>query len=158
VTIKIFWQDPYCSELDATVAEVAGPELRLDRTIFFAESGGQESDRGSIAGMPVLAARWQGREIVYALGGGHGLAAGQAVRVAIDWPRRYRLMRLHFAAEIILELVYQQLKPITKIDLFPIGNLVARHFNGFILQHFYSTDADALMLIGYDKQVIFTHW
>jgi Ser-tRNA(Ala) deacylase AlaX len=33
----------------------------------------------------------------------------------IDWERRYQLMRLHFAAEIILELAYQQLKPITKI-------------------------------------------
>ena len=27
--------------------------------------------------------------------------------VNIDWTRRYRLMRLHFAAEIVLELVYQ---------------------------------------------------
>ncbi|SFG31921.1 hypothetical protein [Sporolactobacillus nakayamae] len=25
----------------------------------------------------------------------------------IDWPRRYRLMRLHFAAELVLEHVYQ---------------------------------------------------
>ena len=28
----------------------------------------------------------------------------------IDWPRRYRLMRLHFAAELILELVTRKLK------------------------------------------------
>ncbi|MCK7471845.1 MAG: hypothetical protein MZU95_14485 [Desulfomicrobium escambiense] len=27
--------------------------------------------------------------------------------IKIDWTRRYRLMRLHFAAEIVLELVYQ---------------------------------------------------
>jgi Ser-tRNA(Ala) deacylase AlaX len=39
---------------------------------------------------------------------GHGLAVGDAVVVKIDWPRRSRLMRLHFAAELVLELVNQQ--------------------------------------------------
>ena len=33
----------------------------------------------------------------------------------IDWERRYALMRLHFAAEIVLELAYQNLASITKI-------------------------------------------
>jgi len=33
----------------------------------------------------------------------------------IDWERRYRLMRLHFAAEIVLELVCQKLDSIKKI-------------------------------------------
>ena len=36
-----------------------------------------------------------------------GLALGDTVRVEIDWPTRYRIMRLHFAAELVLELVYQ---------------------------------------------------
>lgn len=33
----------------------------------------------------------------------------------IDWERRYKLMRLHFAAEIVLELVNQNLGSIKKI-------------------------------------------
>lgn len=32
----------------------------------------------------------------------------QDVVMTIDWPRRYRLMRLHFAAELILEIVTQK--------------------------------------------------
>lgn len=28
--------------------------------------------------------------------------------MTIDWPRRYKLMRLHFAAELILEIVTQK--------------------------------------------------
>ena len=64
---------------------------------------------------PVLEARKQGREIVYRLGDDHDLKPGDAVTVAIDWERRHRLMRLHFAAELVLELAYRALDPIEKI-------------------------------------------
>ena len=37
------------------------------------------------------------------------------MRVEIDWARRYRLMRLHFAAELVLELVYKTLGDIDKV-------------------------------------------
>ena len=40
---------------------------------------------------------------------------GDPVRVEIDWPRRYCLMRLHFAAELALELAYRKLPGIEKI-------------------------------------------
>ena len=37
------------------------------------------------------------------------------LKMVIDWERRYQLMRLHFAAEVILALTYQKLKGIEKI-------------------------------------------
>jgi Ser-tRNA(Ala) deacylase AlaX len=46
---------------------------------------------------------------------GHELKPGDKVRIDIDWNRRYRLMRLHFAAELILELVYHELDMVEKI-------------------------------------------
>jgi Ser-tRNA(Ala) deacylase AlaX len=109
MTIKVFWDDPYLTRLEAVVAAVDGPEVRLDRTIFFAESGGQESDAGAIQGRIVRQARLDGRDIVYRLDDDHGLSPGQPVLIEIDWDRRYRLMRLHFAAEIVLELAYRAL-------------------------------------------------
>lgn len=115
MTEKVFWQDPYLTALDTRVAGVGGDDVTLERTIFYALSGGQESDEGTIGGVPVLQARKLGREIRYTLKRGHGLKAGDPVTVAIDWVRRYRLMRLHFAAEIVLELAYRELGPITKI-------------------------------------------
>ena len=115
MTEKVFWQDPYQVSLAAEVASVAGDEVTLDRTIFYALSGGQESDRGTIGGKAVLEARKTGREIVYRLESGHGLEAGQAVQVEIDWQRRYRLMRLHQAAEIVLESVYRQFPATEKV-------------------------------------------
>lgn len=114
-TRKLFWSDPYLTRLDTRVQSVAGDSLTLEETIFYAFSGGQESDAGTIAGHPVLEARQSGQDIVYTLGPGHSLAAGDAVRVEIDWPRRYRLMRLHFAAELVLELVGRALPGVEKI-------------------------------------------
>jgi len=84
-------------------------------TIFFAFSGGQESDQGTIGGFPALSARKDGLEIVYTLPENHGLAFGKPVRIVIDWFRRYHLMRLHFAAELVLELFYKKLDGVDKV-------------------------------------------
>lgn len=115
MTGKVFWQDPYRARLETRVAGVDGDVITLEETIFYALSGGQESDHGSIGGQAVLDARKDGREIRYTLVTGHGLQPGDPVSVSIDWERRYRLMRLHFAAEIVLELVYRTLGPVQKI-------------------------------------------
>jgi Ser-tRNA(Ala) deacylase AlaX len=104
---KVFWEDPYCCELPARVTGVAGARVTLDQTIAYAFAGGQQSDWGAIGGREILEARKEGLEIYYTLPEGHGLQPGDAVLVTIDWAKRYRLMRLHFAAELVLELVYQ---------------------------------------------------
>jgi Ser-tRNA(Ala) deacylase AlaX len=115
MTHKIFWEDPYLSTLDTSVASVDGARVTLEATIFYAFSGGQESDAGRIGGQPVLAAQKEGAQIVYTLAPQHGLRPGQPVRVEIDWERRYRLMRLHFAAELVLELACKALPGAEKI-------------------------------------------
>ncbi|MEZ5701671.1 MAG: alanyl-tRNA editing protein [Burkholderiaceae bacterium] len=115
MTKKLFWADPYKTELSTTVASVSGADVTLSETIFFAFSGGQESDAGTIENHVVSAAQKQGQEIVYTLADDHGLVTGQAVVVQIDWLRRYRLMRLHFAAELVLELFYKKLQGVSKV-------------------------------------------
>ncbi len=104
---KIFWEDPYLREVSATVTGQEDNVITLDRTIAFAFSGGQASDSGTIDGYRILDANLCGREIYYTLEQGHGLRAGDKVIVKIDWDKRYKIMKLHFAAEIILELVNQ---------------------------------------------------
>jgi Ser-tRNA(Ala) deacylase AlaX len=115
VTQKLFWQDPYLTRLDTRITRVDGEAVTVAETIFYAFSGGQESDSGTLAGRPVLKAHKDGLEIWYTLEAGHGLKVGDAVTMQIDWVRRYRLMRLHFAAELVLELAYQNMKGIEKI-------------------------------------------
>jgi Ser-tRNA(Ala) deacylase AlaX len=113
--MKLFWQDPYLTELSAQVVWMNENNLKLDHTIFFPFSGGQESDSGTIGGFKVLEAKKEGREITYRMEASPALKAGDPVLIKIDWSRRYRLMRLHFAAEIILELINQNYQNPEKI-------------------------------------------
>ncbi|MBC8393909.1 MAG: alanyl-tRNA editing protein [Deltaproteobacteria bacterium] len=115
MTKKIFWENPYQTSHDTTVTTSNGAEITVHSTIFYAFSGGQESDQGTIGGFPVLSARKDGLEIVYTLPENHGLAFGKPVRIVIDWFRRYHLMRLHFAAELVLELFYKKLDGVDKV-------------------------------------------
>lgn len=115
MTEKVFWTDPYLTELKTRVNTVDGDQLTFNETIFYAFSGGQESDHGMINDIPVLQARKNGHDITYTLVEGHGLRETDEVVMKIDWSRRYRLMRLHFAAEVILENVYKILQGIEKI-------------------------------------------
>lgn len=115
MTRKVFWEDPYLTQLDTHIVHVQDNEVMVAETIFYAFSGGQESDGGMMAGYPVLDARKTGKDIIYSLENGHRLKSGDAVRIMIDWERRYQLMRLHFAAEIILALTYRKLEQIDKI-------------------------------------------
>lgn len=114
-TLKRFWDDPYLCVLDTSIAAIDGAQVELAQTIFYAESGGQESDAGTIGGIAVLDARKRERGIVYTLAQTPAWRVGDAVRVEIDWARRYRLMRLHFAAEVVLELAYRTWPSIEKI-------------------------------------------
>jgi alanyl-tRNA synthetase len=108
MTTKHFWVNPYQTRLSTRISHIDGQQVRVEATIFYAESGGQESDHGSIGGKRVLQAVKENRDIVYTLEDTAGLETGKEVEMHIDWPRRYALMRLHFAAELVLELVYRQ--------------------------------------------------
>lgn len=106
---KIFWEDPFQRILTTKVTSVSGNRILLEETIAFSFSGGQESDKATINGFPVMDSQIEDNLIYYTLEEGHGLFPGNRVTMEIDWPRRYRLMRLHFAAELILELVTRKL-------------------------------------------------
>jgi Ser-tRNA(Ala) deacylase AlaX len=102
---KVFWDDPYQDKLITQVASVEGQQVTFFETILFSFAGGQESDKGYVNDVPVLDSRRENGLIIYTLPEQHGLAEGMEVLMTIDWPRRYRLMRLHFAAELVLEIL-----------------------------------------------------
>jgi Ser-tRNA(Ala) deacylase AlaX len=105
---KVFWDNPYQTTLTTTVETVDGNTLLFADTIAYSFAGGQESDKAWINGMPIIDSKMEGNLIYYTLAGGHGLRIGDQVTMTIDWPRRHTLMRLHFAAELILEIVTQK--------------------------------------------------
>ena len=103
---KVFWEDPYLSEINTKISSIDKNIVTLDRTIAYAFSGGQQSDSGSIGGYEIFEARKEGFEIFYTIAAEHSLKKGDNVTVQIDWNKRYKIMKLHFAAELVLELIY----------------------------------------------------
>jgi Ser-tRNA(Ala) deacylase AlaX len=102
MVIKLFWQDPYMKECYSKVTAIEDNKIWLDKTVFFAFSGGQASDRGTINNINVLEAVAQEEdEIYYVLEKEPDFAVGDNVKVEIDWDYRYKIMKLHSAAHIV---------------------------------------------------------
>jgi Ser-tRNA(Ala) deacylase AlaX len=102
---KIFWNNPYQRTLNTIVTFVEGNEILLAQTIAYSFSGGQESDKAFLNDIEIIGSRMEGKLIYYKVPDNHNFSVGDKVIMTIDWSRRYKLMRLHFAAELILELV-----------------------------------------------------
>ncbi|MFH0836360.1 MAG: alanyl-tRNA editing protein [Candidatus Micrarchaeota archaeon] len=100
MTRKLFWEDAYLRECDAKAASVDGNRVSLDQTIFFAFSGGQASDAGTINGINVVEAIANENDIAYVLAEAPSFKQGDSVKVEIDWNRRFTLMRLHSAIHV----------------------------------------------------------
>lgn len=107
MTEEIFRSDAYAKSCEATVSAVDGSGIVLERTVFYPKGGGQPGDTGALttADGRVVA-------IVATVGVGDGilhvpaddapaLAVGEAVTAAIDWDRRYRLMRMHTCLHLL---------------------------------------------------------
>lgn len=106
---KVFWDNPYQCNLTTEIQEVRQHKLLFAETIAFSFSGGQESDKAFVNDLPILNSEIVGQSIYYTLPADHSFKVGDKVTMRIDWPRRLRLMRLHFAAELVLEIISQKL-------------------------------------------------
>lgn len=111
MTERIFLSDPSRASVTATVL-ASGPDgVVLDRTVFYARSGGQPGDTGAL--------RWPGGETAIAdtiKGDGEVILhvpapdsplppVGTIVEAALDWARRERLMRMHTSLHLLCSLI-----------------------------------------------------
>jgi alanyl-tRNA synthetase len=119
---KLYIADPYCARCEATVTAVEHDAVCLDRTVFFPEGGGQLGDTGRIGDVDVTDTQKRGGHMFIrqdfpaitvgadvshrADAPGQRLKVGDVVEVALDWDRRYRLMRLHSAAHFAYHFVF----------------------------------------------------
>jgi len=101
VTVKLYDRDYYMVEFDAQVVGVEGDSVELDQTAFFAESGGQAGDTGTLNGVRVVDTRVDGGRILHFMESSPGFSPGDRVHGVVDWDRRYRIMKLHTASHIM---------------------------------------------------------
>ncbi len=111
MTEFLFRDDSYLQSTSAQVIEVlTNGGVILDRTVFYATSGGQpgdsghltRSDGGRIEVATALHPDGDKTLIVHVMAeGSAALEPGETVEVEIDWDRRYRLMRMHTALHLL---------------------------------------------------------
>jgi misacylated tRNA(Ala) deacylase len=107
----LFREDSYLKECEATVVGIEpNGGIVLDRTVFYAASGGQPADKGSIitkSGETIPVANVvftdSGKTTIAHVPapGAPAVAVGDTVKVEIDWPVRHARMRMHTALHLL---------------------------------------------------------
>ena len=105
----IFREDAYAKSCTATVSSVDEQGIRLDRTVFYPNGGGQPGDTGVLRfadGAVRIADTVKGDggpdDVIHVPEAGAALPApGTAVEAEIDWDRRHRHMRMHTVLHLV---------------------------------------------------------
>ena len=131
MTEKLYYQDAYLKEFSAAIEEVSAADrvlrIRLDRTAFYPEGGGQGADHGSLMlpdgnVLQIIDVQEQDGKIWHMVSCGEGpaceaagtarhgadhqepeqrIAAGMRVTGRIDWDRRFDHMQQHSGEHIV---------------------------------------------------------
>lgn len=103
VTVRLHHDDPYALEFDARIVarltHEGRPALVLDRTAFYAESGGQPWDLGTLGGVAVTAVIDDGARVLHVLE--RPLGAGVGVHGVVDRARRRDHMQQHHGQHLL---------------------------------------------------------
>lgn len=106
----LFRDDFYLSTAEAVVTAIhEDGGIELDRTCFYATSGGQPGDTGFLEradGTKIALGQTKHgatKDIIIhvPLEGEPQPLVGEALVLHVDWPRRYRLMRMHTACHLL---------------------------------------------------------
>ena len=117
MTKKLFWDNPYQTECTTVVTSINENKVKVDQTIFYAFSGGQESDDGTIGGIKVIEAKKEGDkenivDIEYTLETTPLFKVGDVVQIIIDPEKRSKLRRLHSAAHLVYYKTIEMVGPL----------------------------------------------
>ncbi len=119
MTELLYQLDAYLKDFDATVTEVNADVVALDRTAFYPGGGGQPHDFGTLEvdgqTWQVVKVKKEGDKVWHTLSltptslpqGDGTPAVGARVHGALDWERRYKLMRTHSALHVLCGVVWR---------------------------------------------------
>jgi misacylated tRNA(Ala) deacylase len=117
MTEALFRNDAYLKDCNATIVGHTEQGIILDRSVFYPEGGGQPGDRGvlTVSGMingdeinVIDTRKLDNGAIEHVLHDPHRrnvLPVETRVNAAIDWPYRYRHMRMHTCLHLLCALI-----------------------------------------------------
>lgn len=102
-TEKLYVSEPFLTSFTARVLSCEpaknGFAVRLDRTAFYPEGGGQPSDRGTLNGAAVTDVHERDGDVIHSVD--KPLENGENVVGILDWPRRFDHMQQHSGEHIL---------------------------------------------------------
>jgi alanyl-tRNA synthetase len=114
-TARLYFEDPYQTEFEAEIVErrvhEGRPSVVLDRTCFYAESGGQPWDLGTLNDVPVVKVIEDEGSIVHVL---EKELSGDRVQGRVDWARRFDHMQQHTGQHVLSQAFIEVLKGETR--------------------------------------------
>jgi alanyl-tRNA synthetase len=93
--------EPEVRTFEATVEQVDGERVVLDRSYFYAESGGQPADRGTIDDLAVTDVQGHDGRVVHTLAEAPSFDVGDTVTGHVDDAFRTYCMRAHTASHLL---------------------------------------------------------
>jgi len=105
MTEKLFLEDQRRATMQATVLSLTDDTVVLDRTVFYARSGGQPGDSGTLtwdagSARVIEALKGEGEAVLHRLEGAMP-PVGSLVSGALDWAPRHARMRMHTTLHLL---------------------------------------------------------
>ena len=124
-TEKVFHNDQYLKTLEATITDIViskeRTEIITDRTIFFAEGGGQPGDRGTIhlsddssKIVTIFDTHDSGDAVAHYTNDKVPFTVGDKVTLELDWTFRFTNMQRHYGEHILSGAIYKLYKGANK--------------------------------------------
>ena len=106
----LFIEDSYLKDFDATILNIDSNKIILDRTAFYAKSGGQPGDIGKITlngkEINIIDTVYDNKQnILHVCENSNDLKIDEKIKGKIDWNIRYKHMRMHTALHLLCSLI-----------------------------------------------------
>jgi len=106
----LFIEDSYLKNFDATILNIDSNKIILDRTAFYAKSGGQPGDIGKITlngkEINIIDTVYDNKQnILHVCENSNDLKIDEKINGKINWEIRYKHMRMHTALHLLCSLM-----------------------------------------------------
>ena len=106
----LFIEDSYLKDFDATILNIDSNKIILDRTAFYAKSGGQPGDIGKFTlngkKINIIDTVYDNKQnILHVCENSNDLKIDEKIKGKINWEIRYKHMRMHTALHLLCSLI-----------------------------------------------------
>ena len=106
----LFIDDSYLKDFDAKILNIDSNKIILDRTAFYAKSGGQPGDIGKITlnrkEINIIDTLYDNKQnILHVCENSNDLKINEKIKAKINWKIRYKHMRMHSALHLLCSLI-----------------------------------------------------